>query len=255
MTTKAKKKKDKTIKVFKSLDAMSIFAANKFVMLSKRAIKKNGRFAVALAGGTTPSLLYKLLTTDEYKDKIDWENVYFFIGDDRDVSPISAQSNFKMMNDLMFNPLRIMATNVFRWHTEIINAPEVAQSYERTLKKFFELSDGEFPKFDLTFLGMGDDGHTASLFPFTKALGIKDKLVTTNYVEKINATRLTFTFPTINNSSSIIFLVSGENKSEALREVFEGEINCEKFPAQCIKMKTGKVLWLVDENAAELLQN
>ena len=253
MTTKPKKQKDKTIKVFKTLDEINIFAANKFVLLAKKAIKKSGRFVVALAGGSTPSSLYQLLTTDEYKNKVDWENVFFFIGDDRDVSPMSEQSNFKMMNVLMFKPLNIPTTNIFRWHTEIINAPEVAQSYERTLKKFFELSDGEFPNFDLIFLGMGDDGHTASLFPFTKALDITDKLVTTNYVEKINATRLTFTFPTINNSSSIIFLVCGENKAEALKEVLEGETNCEKFPAQCIKMNRRKVLWLVDEDSANLL--
>jgi 6-phosphogluconolactonase len=253
MTTKAKTKK--TIKVFKTLEEINQFAAEKFISIGKNSIKKTGRFTVALPGGSTPKSLYQLLGSDQYSSKIDWEKVYFFIGDDRDVSPISASSNYKMINESLFKELKIPATNVFRWHTEIINAPEVAQSYERSIIKFFELEEGEFPKFDLIFLGMGDDGHTASLFPFTDALKISNRLVTENYVEKINATRLTFTFPTINNAANIIFLVSGNEKSEALKEVHEGSSNCDKFPAQCIKPNNGKLLWLVDEGAADLLNS
>jgi 6-phosphogluconolactonase len=253
MTTKAKTKK--TIKVFKTLDEINQFAADKFISIGNNLIKKTGRFTVALPGGSTPKSLYQLLGSDQYNSKIDWEKVYFFIGDDRDVSPISASSNYKMINESLFNELKIPATNIFRWHTEIINAPEVAQSYERSLIKFFELEEGEFPKFDLIFLGMGDDGHTASLFPFTDALKINDQLVSANYVEKINATRLTFTFPTINNATNIIFLISGKEKSEALKEVHEGIPNCDKFPAQCIKPINGKLLWLVDEAAADLLNS
>lgn len=254
MTTKAKKKIQKTIKTFKTLDELSKFAADKFILIGNKAIKKGGRFVVALSGGTTPKSLYQLLKTDEYKSRIDWEKVYFFFGDERDVSPISEKSNFRMANENMLKPLKVPAKNIIRWHTEIINAPEVAESYERSMIKFFELPPGEFPRFDMILLGMGDDGHTASLFPFTTALKENTKLVVSNYVEKLDTKRLTFTYPTINNASNVIFMVSGEDKSNALKEVLEGDENCEKFPSQCVILNYGKVFWLIDEAAAELLK-
>lgn len=253
MTTKAQEKMQKKIKVFKTLDDMSQFAADKFITIGNRSIKKNGRFTVALSGGTTPKSLYHLLTTDEYKTKIDWEKVLFFFSDERDVSPMSEKSNFRMANETMLKPLKISGKNIFRWQTEIINAPEVAESYGRSIVKVFELSTGEFPNFDLILLGMGDDGHTASLFPYTSALKETDKLVTANYVEKLDTNRLTFTYPTINNASNIIFMVCGVEKSNALKEVLEGEHNCEKFPSQCIDAKNGNLLWLIDKEASELL--
>ncbi len=255
MTTKAKRKMRNTVKVFANIDEISKFAADKFFALSKKAIKKDGRFTVALAGGTTPKALYELLTTDQYKSKIDWENVYFFLSDERDVSPMSERSNYKMINESLITKLPIPTTNVFRWHTEIINAPEVAESYERSLFNFFKLSKGKFPNFDLILLGMGDDGHTASLFPFTDALFVDDKLAISNYIEKLDRKRLTFTYPTINNASNIIFLVSGENKSKTLKTVLEDTINIEKFPAQNISLNKGKVLWLVDKDAAKDLSS
>lgn len=255
MTTKAKKQGEGNIKVFENLNEISAFAANKFIEIGNEKIKENGRFTVALAGGSTPKSLYELLTTNEFRNKIDWEKVYFFFGDERDVSPMSEMSNFRMANEIMLKNLDVPQTNIFRWHTEIINAPEVAESYERSIKKFFALANGEFPRFDLILLGMGDDGHTASLFPFTDALNETTKIVVANYVEKLDSKRLTFTYPTINNAKNIIFLVGGANKADALREILEGVENTDKFPSQNVNPENGKLIWLVDKKATQNLSN
>ncbi len=244
----------KNLKIFKDLQELSKFAAGQFIAIGNKKINKNGRFAVALSGGSTPKTLYNLLLTDEFKEKIDWERVFFFFSDERDVSPISEKSNFRMANESFLKPLNIPKSNVFRWHTEIINASEVAESYERSIIKFFNLAEGKFPNFDLIFLGLGDDGHTASLFPFTEALEENEKIVISNYVEKLDTNRLTFTFPTINNAENVVFLVSGKNKAAALKEILNGKENCEKFPAQCVKVPDGKLLWLTDEESALLLK-
>ncbi len=244
----------KNLKIFQDITELSKFAAEKFISIGNKQIEKNGRFTVALSGGSTPTHFYQMLLTDEFKDGIDWEQVYFFLGDERDVSPMSEKSNFRLVNENLLKPLKVSNTNIFRWHTEIINASEVAESYERSIKKFFGLSNGEFPNFDLIFLGMGDDGHTASLFPFSDALNETSKIVVSNYVEKLNTKRLTFTFPTINNASNIIFMITGKDKAAALKEVLEGDENREKFPSGCISPSHGKVFWLADEKAAKLLK-
>ncbi len=241
------------IKTFSNIEELSNFAAEKFVEIGNQAIKKHGKFTVALAGGSTPRSLYQLLVSDDFKDKIDWEKVFFFFGDERDVSPASNQSNFKMANEILFKPLEIQKTNIFRWQTEIINAKEVAEQYEKYVRKFFKIEPNEFPKFDLILLGMGDDGHTASLFPHTKALLENGKIAVAEMVKKLNSNRLTLTFPTINNASNIIFLVSGENKAKSLHKVLETEFQPEKFPAQGVKPTNGKLFWLIDEAAAECL--
>lgn len=244
----------KNLKTFKNLSELSRFAAEQFISIGNKAIKSSGRFVAALSGGSTPKTLYQMLVSNEFKDKIDWKQVFFFFGDERDVSPISEKSNYRLADKFLLTPLQIPKSNIYRWHTEIINAPEVAESYERSIKKFFDLAEKEFPRFDLIFLGMGIDGHTASLFPFSKALSENKKIVVSNYIEKLNTNRLTFTFPTINNAANVFFIVSGKKKAVALREVLKGGKNCEKFPSQCIKPKKGKLLWLVDEKAAALLK-
>lgn len=243
------------INIQPDLQGISKTAAQEFVKIGNKAIKQTGRFTVVLAGGTTPKELYKLLGSDEFKAQIDWHKVFFFFGDERDVSPASDQSNFKMANENLFKPLEIPKTNIFRWQTEIINAAEVAEQYEKYIRKFFALKPDEFPHFDLVLLGIGDDGHTASLFPHTKALSENKKIAVANLVKKLNSYRLTLTFPTINNASNIIFLVSGKQKAKTLQKVLETDPQPEKFPVQGVKPLDGKVIWLVDEDAAEFLKN
>jgi 6-phosphogluconolactonase len=240
------------IKIFEE-EIFFVETAKLLQSIAKKAIKKKGKCTVALAGGSTPQKLYELLITDDFRNQIDWENIYFFFGDERDVSPISAKSNFRLANEHLLAPLNIEKENIFRWQTEIINAVEVAQIYEKTIRKFFELENDEFPRFDLIFLGMGDDGHTASLFPFSDALLEKKKIVVANYVEKLDTNRLTFTYPTINNAANVVFTVTGSGKAKALKEVLEGENNCEKFPSQCVTVNNGELFWMVEKSAAQLL--
>lgn len=234
-------------------DELNKLAAAKFVSIARDAIKKNGKFSVALAGGSTPRGLYRLLATDKFRPLIDWTKVYFFFGDERNVLPDDEESNFRMANESLLKPLDIPTENVFRWQTELENAQEVAGDYERKIKEFFNLSEKEFPRFDLILLGMGDDGHTASLFPHTEALNEIEKIAVANPVEKLGATRLTLTYPSINNAANVMFLIAGEKKAEVLREVLEGEIEPEKLPSQKIKPRNGNLFLLLDEDAARKL--
>lgn len=235
------------IKKFEDLENLSRFAAEKFIEIGNYATRKNGRFTVALAGGSTPKTLYNFLASDEFRSKIDWKKVYFFFGDERNVAPDSDESNFKPANETLFQPLQISKENIFRWQTELDNADEIAKDYAEKI--------GEFLPFDLILLGMGDDAHTGSLFPNTKALNQTEKTAVANFVEKFDAYRLTLTFPVINNAKNIIFLVSGENKAEALHEVLTGEFQPGKFPSQNIEPENGDVWWLVDKAAAKLLDS
>jgi len=244
---------NRIVNIYPNLETLSQTAAEMFIRIGNEAIQKRGQFTVALAGGSTPKSLYQLLASERFKDKLDWEKVFFFFGDERKVSPDDAESNFKMANENLFEQLKLSAQNIFRWETELKNAEKIAEKYEETVKDFFNLPANGFPGFDLILLGMGDDGHTASLFPFTEALNETEKIAVANYVEKLQTTRLTLTFPAINNATNIIFLVSGANKAEILREVLEGDFQTKKFPSQKINPENGNVFWLIETNAAQKL--
>ena len=241
------------IKIFPNSDALNFFAAGKFVEIANKAIEENGRFTVALAGGSTPKSLYQLLAGDKFKNQIDWTKVFFFFGDERNVPSDDAESNYRMANENLFALLQISGENVFRWQTESNDPKKIAEDYELLLKTFFALFEDEAQKFDLILLGTGADGHTASLFPFTEALKESKKIVAVNWVEKLNTNRLTFTYPTINNARNVVFLISGESKAEALKEILEGEYQPKKYPAQSVKPRGGDLFWLIERRAAQLL--
>ncbi len=241
------------IKIFPNSDELNFFAAEKFVEIANKAIEENGRLTVALAGGSTPKSLYQLLSSGNFKDQMDWTKVFFFFGDERNVLPGDAESNFRMANENLFLPLHISVENVFRWQTELRNTEKIAEIYEESAKFFFALNGDELARFDLILLGIGGDGHTASLFPFTEALRETKKIAVANSVEKLATTRLTLTIPVINNAANVIFLVKGADKAETLQTVLEGKLQPEKFPAQSIKPENGELFWLVDEQAAALL--
>ncbi|MCO6509542.1 MAG: 6-phosphogluconolactonase [Aridibacter famidurans] len=228
--------------------------AKEFAASAKESIKARDRFTVALSGGSTPIGLYEELASGEHLSAKELAACYFFFGDERDVSPESARSNFKLARDLLFKPLKIPATNIVRWPTEIIDAEEVAVKYEQAIRRFFKLEEGEFPRFDLVMLGLGDDCHTASLFPNTAALSETNRIAVMNRVEKLDTNRLTLTFPALNNARKIFFAVTGEKKSEAVREAIEGEKNCTRYPAQCIEPNDGDITWFVDKKAGALLK-
>lgn len=243
------------LKIFSNIEELNDFAADRFAAIASESIEKRGQFTVALAGGSTPKALYQLLASDRYKNQIDWSSAFFFFGDERNVLPDDDESNFRTANDNLFAPLEIFPQNVFRWETELEDAAAIAKDYEAKIIDFFELGDGEFPKFDLILLGMGDDGHTASLFPFTDALNETKKIAVENKVEKLNTNRLTLTYPAINSAENVFFLIKGADKSETLKNVLEGDFEPLKFPSQNVQPTSGNLFWLVDAEAAELLDN
>lgn len=240
----------KNLVVSEDLQTLGRRAAEMFVRVGNEAIERTNRFTVALSGGSTPKLLFQTLAGADFRGRIDWTKTRFFFGDERFVPPDSAQSNYGSARDNLFEPLRIAPENIFRWRTQLASAAEAALDYEKTLIDFFQTA---LPRFDLILLGLGADGHTASLFPETAALNETQKIVVANRVEKLQTCRLTFTFPLINNAANVVFLVSGAEKAETLKTVLEGEFEPQKLPAQAVKPRDGDLFWFADEAAARLL--
>lgn len=235
------------IRVLNSTGDLFQAAAAEWAAIASQAVSDKGRFTVALSGGSTPKSLYGLLASD-FAPKLPWDKSFFFWGDERHVPPDHPESNYRMVNEAMLSKVPVPSANIFRVRAEENDPAVAASSYERTLKEFFHLRPGEFPRFDLTLLGIGPDGHTASLFPGTAALGENQRLVVANWVEKFNTFRITVTFPVLNSSAYVMFLVSGKEKSGILREVLEDP--SAHLPSQDIKPVNGRLLWLVDRDAA-----
>lgn len=227
---------------------ISQLVAEKFVEIAKDSIDKRGVFTVALSGGSTPKKLYALLATEPFRSQIEWQKIQFFFGDERFVPKDSEESNYRMANEALFSKVEIPTKNIHRFVTENGDAKTVAEAMENEIQSVFDLKENEFPNFDLVFLGMGGDGHTASLFPETTALKEKKRIVVENYVPKFETYRLTFTFPTINNARNIIFLIAGADKAETLHEVLAGKFQPEKFPSQMVNPIDGNLLILTDVN-------
>ena len=227
-------------------------AADYFVEAAARNIAQTGRCTVALSGGSTPKAMFALLASSPYREKIDWKNIYFFWGDERCVPPDHADSNYRMTHEMLLSKVSVLPENIFRVLGE--KEPAVAASdYAAKIRAFFP--DENLPKFDLVFLGMGADGHTASLFPFTAALHAEaNKIAVENYVEKLNAHRVTLTAGIINNAKEIVFLIGGADKAAALKEVLQGDFQPELYPSQLIQPEAGKIVWLLDEAANAQLE-
>ena len=227
-------------------------AAEEVIRVATDAIAKRGRFTLALSGGSTPKNLYTLIAANA-GNSLSWEQTVFFWGDERYVPPDDPDSNYRMVRESLLSKVPVPAANVFPIPTENPNAAAAAEAYEQTLKKFFGLAPGEFPRFDLILLGMGPDGHTASLFPETAALQEKSRLVVANWVEKLKTSRITFTLPVLNAGRCVVFLVSGGDKAAVLHEVLEGDGPAEKYPSKLVRPSDGKPIWFVDRAAASLL--
>lgn len=232
-----------TLHVFESKEALAEAATQDFVLRAREAIEVSGRFAVALAGGSTPKMTYERLAGD-HADDLDWSKVHCFFGDERTVPPDHENSNYRMAKEALLD--HVPVGGVYRMRGELAPA-EAARAYEDELRGFF----GEAPRLDLTILGIGEDGHTASLFPQTPALDVADRWVVENPVEKLDTTRVTLTIPVINASRAVVFLVAGDDKAEALKEILEGEADPHYYPAKLIRPASGPV-WMVDRAAAKL---
>ena len=227
-------------------------AAEEIVRAANQAVSERGRFTFAVSGGSTPEKLYTLLATNA-RASLPWDKVFFFWGDERHVPQNDPESNYRMAEAAMLSKIPVPPGNVFRIPAENPDAAAAAERYEQTLRKFFALEPGQVPRFDLILLGMGPDGHTASLFPETPAVKERSRLVVANWVEKLKASRITFTLPVLNAARGVMFLVSGTDKAAALRAVLQGDGPGEQYPAKLVRPADGKLIWFVDRAAASEL--
>jgi 6-phosphogluconolactonase len=238
------------VEIWRDAEEISRRAAELFVGLAREAIAHRGRFNVALAGGSTPRRTYESLVGEDYVTRVDWEQVHFFWSDERCVPPTDPESNYLMAAEALLNPLHLAPGQIHRMHGED-EPPGAAAAYEKEVRRHFG-ADG--PHFDLIYLGMGDDGHTASLFPGTDALQDREHLVAAPWVEKVKSFRLTFTLPTLNAAAQVIFLTAGSAKAQALKEVLTADDGGKRLPASLVRPVNGELLWLVDEAAAALVE-
>ncbi|MFN6963190.1 MAG: 6-phosphogluconolactonase [Pyrinomonadaceae bacterium] len=237
--------------VKKDPNDLSLSAAELFASAAIEAIAARGRYAVSLSGGSTPRSLYARLAA-EYGSLIDWSRVHFFFGDERFVPADSPESNFRMVDEALFAPLGIAAHNIHRWRTELGDPAAAAADYEVHLKQFFDLAPGALPRFDLTLLGLGEDGHTASIFPGTPAVHETERLAIANWVDKLQMHRLTLTLPVINNSTQTVFIVAGTGKADIVRRIIDGPPTAD-LPASLVSATGNPLIWLLDAAAGARL--
>jgi 6-phosphogluconolactonase len=229
-------------------------AAQVFVQAATAAVKEKGSFTVALAGGSTPKALYGLLVNDPaLRAQLPWDKMRVFFGDERSVPPDHADSNFRMASQAMISNAPLNPEQVSRIKGEYQDTEKAALEYQQTLQSYFNLTDGQLPRLDLVLLGMGNEGHTLSLFPGTKALHDNGRMVMRNWIGKLYTERITMTAPVASNAALVIFMVTGTDKALALKGVLEGPYEPEQLPSQLIQPKNGRLLWLVDTAAGGVL--
>ncbi|MCU1316400.1 MAG: 6-phosphogluconolactonase [Candidatus Acidoferrum typicum] len=245
---------DREIRILPDGAAIARRAAQEFVQAAADAVRTRGSFNVALAGGSTPKALYRLLVNDlALRSQLPWDKMHVFFGDERHVPPDHPDSNFRMATEAMISKSPMKPEQVTRIKGEYPDAGQAALEYEKALREYFKLKDGEYPRFDLVLVGMGNEGHTLSLFPGTKALHADGRIAVRNWVGKLYAERITLTAPAASNAARVIFMVTGADKGPALKAVLEGPFEPEQLPAQLLQPKNGKLLWLVDTAAGSML--
>jgi len=238
---------ERNVQILPDLEAISHEAASLFVNASRDSIVTRKKFAVAISGGSTPRRLYTLLGSSPYCDQVDWHKVHFFWADERCVPKEDEASNFKVAFDRLLSKVPVPDGNIHRIKGG--EDPEkAARDYEADIRKFFGASG--LPVFDLVLLGMGEDGHTASLFPGSKSVEETARLAVVVYLDKPNWNRITLTLPVLNNAAQILFLVAGSSKAAVLSEILSDGEKKREFPAGRITPVQGKVTWLIDREAA-----
>lgn len=240
------------LRILPDLEAVSREAAKRFAVAAGRAVGARGRFTVALSGGATPLALFRLLAASPLREILPWDRTQVFFGDERCVPPEDPASNYGVARALLLSRVPIPPGNIHRMRGEEDPA-RAAAAYEAELRAAFGLEGGGVPRLDLILLGLGEDGHTASLFPGSPALRETSRLVAAPFVERLSAYRLTLTLPVLNAAREVLVLVSGSEKAEALRESLEGPGSPEPLPIQQVKPREGSLTYLVDAAAARLL--
>jgi 6-phosphogluconolactonase len=243
--------------IYKTADEFNHAVADWMVELIAERLKTKDRFTLVLSGGNTPKGLYNLLSVAPYREKINWNKIHIFWGDERDVPFNDERNNAKMAYDNLLNNVPIPASQIHVMQTENISPEKSAEEYEKVLHEYFSSLTTDHPQlttFDLVLLGMGDDGHVLSLFPGTAVVHEEKKWATSLWLEAQKMNRITLTKTVVNKSKQIAFLTTGTNKAHALKEVLEGHYNPDLYPSQEIKPEKGELHWFVDEAAASLLQ-
>lgn len=263
MSTKILQTPNARVRIYRDPEELALKAARLFARLADQYVIGCGKFTVALSGGSTPKAMFSVLAAGPFLDTVPWASIHFFWGDERCVPPDHADSNYRMTREALLSRVPVPQENVFRIPAELPDPESAAQEYTATLTRFFLAAPGanrtgtaplsSAPRFDLVFLGMGPDGHTASLFPHSAALQAGEQIAVANYVEKFKAHRITLTAATINNARNVTFLAAGADKSETLKNVLEGSYQPDVYPSQLIHPRNGTLLWMVDEAAAGLL--
>jgi 6-phosphogluconolactonase len=241
--------------VYPNADALAKAAGLDILRLAQQSVAERGIFTLALAGGSTPRKLYHLLATDPDFRDFPWDKTHFFFGDERCVPPTHIDSNYLMVNGTLLSTGLVPPSHIHRVRTELPDPNMAAADYNVEMRTFFthEMRLNGFPRFDVVLLGMGPDGHTASLFPESKALEEKELWVVANWVEKFNSTRITFIFPVLNAARNVLLLVAGADKAAMLYEVLGSERDSSRYPVQKVKPLDGAKVWLLDSAAAASL--
>jgi 6-phosphogluconolactonase len=226
-------------------------AASLVHAVSEEAIRSHGRCLLALSGGTTPKTLYRTLASPEWKARFNWPQIFFLFGDERCVPPEHPESNFHMAQAALFQPLGIHPDHIYRIHGELPDPAAAAQEYEETLRRVTDCAPPEIPRLDLILLGLGEDGHTASLFPGTDALQEQRRALTVGRAPKGITSRLTMTVGVLNRATVVLFLVTGSSKAAMVRAVLEPQSATDRaFPAALVAPETGRLVWMLDRAAA-----
>ncbi len=225
-------------------------AAQHVIHQARRAIKERNSFTLALAGGSTPKGLYALLATPSFHTQLDWTKIHFFWGDERHVPPEHRDSNYRMAHEALLRHLPISMDHIHRMPSELPDAQRAADRYEDVLRAQFDVSESDVPRFDYILLGMGGDGHTASLFPGTEAVHERHRLVAAPWVDMLRAYRITFTPVLLNHARQVTFLIHGREKAHMLHTVLEGPLEPDSFPSQIIRPRPGNLTWFVSQEAA-----
>jgi 6-phosphogluconolactonase len=236
------------ILVCRDPQAVAEEAAEQFICAAQRSVAERGAFFVALSGGYSPRGTYKYLASEAIRDQVPWGKTFVSFTDERCVPPDHEESNYKLVNDLLLSKVPISPSNVCRFPGELPPV-EAALQYEQVLRYRM----GQDPRFDFILLGMGQDTHTASLFPNSPALNESTRLAVENFVARLNAYRLTLTIPVLRNARQIVILALGKQKASAVRDVLQGPTDEQAHPVQAIRPKNGRLLWIIDQEAASEL--
>jgi len=236
------------IEVAEHADALNHCVAEQFVRLTTEAVEARGRCAVALSGGSTPKNVYQLLAAPAFRSRVRWGDIHFFWGDERHVPPDHPDSNYRMAVEAMLSKVPVPPANVHRVRGELPDTERSAREYEETIRAC--VAGASLPRFDVIHLGVGTDGHTASLFPGSAALAERERLCVANWVEKFAGYRITLTLPILNAARAAIFIVTGAAKAPIIQQVLRDRDATPPFPAQLIRPQDGECWWMLDQAAA-----